>query len=430
VADVLRLAPHTLDAKGEAILASFGLVQGQAGSIYGILSNADMPWPTVKLADGKEVKLDQAAYTHYREVPNRDDRKKVMDAFFGQWKVFEATIGTALYSNLKEDSVYAKVRQYPDAMTASLDANNLPRAVYDALIKSANANLPTLHRYFRLRGKMLGVPEMRYYDIYPPLVSGGRAYPIDEGIKMMVESVAPLGPEYQAAMKKGVADRWMDVYPRPKKLSGAHMAGYAYDVHPYLLINYTDNYESVTTIAHEWGHAMHSYYSNQEPAVRDRQLRDLHRRDRLHDERGFAARLRPQEREERRRAPALPRLRAREPARHVLSPGDVRGIRGAGARAGRQGRAAHRRALHQDLWRDPAPLPRRGAGRAQGRTTSTRPSGPTSRTSTATSTSSSTRPRSPPARSSPRRSSPASPARASGTSSSSRRADRTTRTSW
>jgi oligoendopeptidase F len=262
VADVLRLAPHTLDAKGEAILASFGLVQGQAGSIYGILSNADMPWPTVKLADGKEVKLDQAAYTHYREVPNRDDRKKVMDAFFGQWKVFEATIGTALYSNLKEDSVYAKVRNYPDAMTASLDANNLPRAVYDALIKSANANLPTLHRYFKLRGKMLGVPEMRYYDIYPPLVSGGRTYPIDEGIRMMVESVAPLGPEYQAAMKKGVADRWMDVYPRPKKMSGAHMAGYGFDVHPYLLINYTDNYESVTTIAHEWGHAMHSYYSN------------------------------------------------------------------------------------------------------------------------------------------------------------------------
>jgi oligoendopeptidase F len=109
---------------------------------------------------------------------------------------------------------------------------------------------------------MLGVPEMRYYDIYPPLVGGGRTYPIDEGIRMMLESAAPLGPEYVAAMKKGVADRWMDVYPRPKKLSGAHMAGYAYDVHPYVLINYTDNYESVTTIAHEWGHAMHSYLSN------------------------------------------------------------------------------------------------------------------------------------------------------------------------
>src|SRR4029453_13334317 len=105
-------------------------------------------------------KLDQSAYTHYREAPNRDDRKLVMDSFFGQWKGFEGTIGTALYSQLKEDSVYAKVRKYPDSMTAALDANNLPRSVYDALIKSANANLPTLHRYFRLRAKMLGVSEM------------------------------------------------------------------------------------------------------------------------------------------------------------------------------------------------------------------------------------------------------------------------------
>jgi len=262
VNDILRTAPHTLDDKGESLLATFGLTQGQAGSIYRIMANSDMPWPTIKLADGKEVKLDQSAYGKYREVANRDDRKKVMDAFFGKFKEFESTLGTTYYSSLKEDSVYAKVRKYPDSMTRSLDANNLPRAVYDALIKSANANLPTLHCYFRLRAKMLGVSEMRYYDIYPPLIPGGREYPIDEGIRMMVESVAPLGPEYVAAMKKGLADRWMDVYPRPKKLSGAHMAGDAYDVHPYLLINYNDNYESVSTIAHEWGHAMHTYFSN------------------------------------------------------------------------------------------------------------------------------------------------------------------------
>jgi oligoendopeptidase F len=262
VNDILRTAPHTLDDKGESLLAAFGLTQGQAGSIYRIMANSDMPWPTVKLADGKEVKLDQSAYTKYREAANRDDRKKVMDAFFGKFKEFESTLGTTYYSSLKEDSVYAKVRKYPDSMTRSLDANNLPRGVYDALIRSANANLPTLHRYFRLRARMLGVSEMRYYDIYPPLIPGGREYPIDEGVRMMVESVAPLGPEYVAAMKKGLADRWMDVYPRPKKLSGAHMAGDAYDVHPYLLINYNNNYESVSTIAHEWGHAMHSYFSN------------------------------------------------------------------------------------------------------------------------------------------------------------------------
>ena len=262
VDDILRTAAHTLDAKGEAIVAAFGLTAGSTGSTYRILANADMPWPTVKLSTGVEVKLDQAAYTEHREAPNRDDRKKVFDAFFGRWKEFEGTFGTTYYGSLKEDTVYAKVRKYPDSLSRSLDANHLPRAVYDALIKSSNENLPTLHRYFRLRAKMLGVAEMRYYDIYPPLVPGGREYPIDDGIRMMLESVKPLGDAYVAAMKKGVESRWMDVYPRPRKLSGAHMAGDAYDVHPFLLINYTNNYESVTTIAHEWGHAMHSYLSN------------------------------------------------------------------------------------------------------------------------------------------------------------------------
>ena len=259
---ILRTAPHTLDTAGESIVASFQLAARQSGSIYGIFANADMPWPTVKLSDGTEARLDQSAYTKYREAANRDDRKKVMDAFFGQWKQFERTLGVAFYGNLKEDTVYTRVRKYPDSLTRALDANRVPRAVYDQLIRSTNEHLPTLHRYFRLRAKMLGVEEMRYYDIYPPLVASGRKYPIDEGVQMMLESVKPLGGEYVAAMRKGIEGRWMDVHPRPRKQSGAHMAGGAYDVHPYVLLNHNDNYESVTTLAHEWGHAMHSYFSN------------------------------------------------------------------------------------------------------------------------------------------------------------------------
>jgi oligoendopeptidase F len=260
--DILRAAPHTLDTAGEAIVASFALAARQSGSVYNILANADMPWPTVKLSDGTEAKLDQAGYSKYREAANRDDRKKVMDAFFGKFKEFERTIGVAFYGNLKEDTVYTKVRKYPDSLSRALDRNKVPPAVYEALIKSTNANLATLHRYFRLRAKMLGVTEMRYYDIYPPLVSGGRQYSIDEGVQMMLAAVRPLGEDYVVAMKRGVESRWMDVYPRPRKLSGAHMAGSAYDVHPYLLINYNGNYGSVSTITHEWGHAMHSYFSN------------------------------------------------------------------------------------------------------------------------------------------------------------------------
>jgi oligoendopeptidase F len=260
--DVLRRAPHTLDTKGEAIVATFGLSAGAGGSAYQILSNADMPWPTIKLASGKEVKLDQSAYSSERESANRDDRKKVMDAFFGTWKEFERTTGVTFYSSLKEATVYSKVRNYGDSLERSLDNNRIPKAVYDALIASTNKNLPTLHRYFRLRAKMLGVQDMRYYDIYPPLVSGGRQFSLDEAKRLTLDAVKPLGDEYVAALSKGFESRWMDVYPRPRKQSGAHMAGYAYDVHPYLLLNYTGNYESVTTLAHEWGHAMHSYFAN------------------------------------------------------------------------------------------------------------------------------------------------------------------------
>lgn len=261
---VLRAAPHTLDDSGEQIVATFGLATGAANSTYNILSNAEVPWPTVKLSDGKEVRIDQAAYTHYRELPNRDDRKKVFDAFWGKWKEFERTFGVTLYESFKKDSAYAKVRKYPDSISRALDNNHIPVAVYDTLIAQANANLPTLHRYFRLRAKMLGIAEMRYYDIYPPLVKSELKYPIAEGKRLMLESARALGDAYVAAISKGLADRWMDVYPRPRKQSGAHMAGFAYDVHPYVLMNYTDNYQSVSTLVHEWGHAMHTYLANRE----------------------------------------------------------------------------------------------------------------------------------------------------------------------
>lgn len=259
---VLRLAPHTLDTQGEGIVASFGLATSAAGAVYNILSNAELPWPSVRLSDGTEVKIDQSAYTRYREAANRDDRKKVFDAFWGKWKEFERTFGVTFYENLKKDAVYAKLRKYTDSRALALDRNNVPVAVYDTLIAETNANLPTLHRYFKLRARMLGVKEMRYYDIYPPLVGGDFKFPIDHGKQLMLKSVEPLGAAYVADMAKGLQDRWMDVYPRPRKQSGAHMAGAAYDVHPYLLLNYNDNYDSVSTLTHEWGHAMHSRLSN------------------------------------------------------------------------------------------------------------------------------------------------------------------------
>ena len=258
----LRQAPHTLDDEGEALIARFGLMDNAGSAAYSILTNADIPWPKIKLSTGEEVTLDASAYTKYREVQNRDDRKAVMDAFFTAFKTYERTIGVTLYSQLKQDAVHSKVRKYPDTITRVLDRNNVPVAVLDTLIAQTNANLPTLHRYFRLRAKLLGVPQLHYYDIYPPLVKGDFKIPYAQGRKLVLDAVAPLGKDYVAALTYGLDHRWMDTYPRPRKQSGAHMDGYAYDVHPYVLMNYNDDYESVTTIAHEWGHAMHSYLAN------------------------------------------------------------------------------------------------------------------------------------------------------------------------
>ncbi len=262
VNEILRAAPHTLDAAGESLVATFGLTSGASSSVYRVLSNAEMPWPTVKLSDGKEVKIDQANYEKYREAPNREDRKIVFDAFWGKWKEFERTFGATFSEKMKQDFVQSKVRKYPDSLARALAANNIPVGVYDQLIAQTNANLPTLHRYFKLRARMLGVSDMRYYDIYPPLVESNIEYPLDKGKQLMLDSLAIMGPEYVAVVKKGLEDRWMDAYPRPRKQSGAHMAGSAYDVHPYVLLNYKDNYASVSTLSHEWGHAMHSWHSN------------------------------------------------------------------------------------------------------------------------------------------------------------------------
>ena len=259
---MLRLAPHTLNAEGEALVAKFGLMGDAGGSVYRTLTGADLPWPKFKLASGQEITLDQSAYTKYRESPDRDERKRVMDAFFGAFKTFERSFGVTLYAQLKQSSVYAQVRQYPDSATHALDRNRVPVAVYDTLVAQANANLPTLHRYFKLRGKMLGVKDMAFHDIYPPLVKGDFRFPLALGKQLALEAVAPLGQDYVAVFAKGLNSRWMDTYPRPRKQSGAHMGGYAYDVHPYVLMNYNDDYESVTTLAHEWGHALHSHLSN------------------------------------------------------------------------------------------------------------------------------------------------------------------------
>ena len=263
LARILHAAPHTLDDAGEALVAKFSHMSGAGQAVHGMLTDADMPWPRFKLASGEEITLDQTAYFRHRESADRSERQRVMDTFFGVFKTFERSMGVMLYSQLKQDADYSAVRHYPDSITRILDEERLPVAVVDTLIAQANAHLPTLHRYCRLRAKILGVADMAYHDLFSPLVKGDFKYPIALGRRLVLEAATPLGRPYVQAFEAGLNSRWMDTFPRPRKQSGAHMAGHAYDVHPYVLMNYSDDYESVTTLAHEWGHAMHSVLANE-----------------------------------------------------------------------------------------------------------------------------------------------------------------------
>jgi oligoendopeptidase F len=196
-------------------------------------------------------------------VPNRGDREKVMSSFFGSLGAFRATFGSTLNGEVQSDVFYAKARNYKNALERALDAANIPTTVYTRLIDGVNRGLPTFHRYLNLRKKMMGVSELHYYDLYAPLVASvDLTYTVDEAEKQVLEALKPLGPDYAAAANRAFNERWIDMYPTPGKRSGAYSNGGAYDVHPYMLINYNSKYADVSTIAHELGHTMQSYLSN------------------------------------------------------------------------------------------------------------------------------------------------------------------------
>ena len=262
VRDVLRTAQHTLSASEEALLASAGTPLSGPSDIRDQLAASDIPRPTVKLSDGREIRLDDQGYTLARGALNRNDRKLVFDKFWGSYKAFENSLGTALGAKVNGDKFFAKARKYDSALQAALDGSNLPEGVYRTLIAETNRGLPVLHRYFELRRRMLGLPDMGYWDIYPPLVKSDRSYSLAEMRQLTIEAVKPLGPEYGRLFAEASSKRWMDPFPRPGKASGAYMSPGAYEVHPYLLMNLSDKYDGLSTYAHEWGHAMHTLLAN------------------------------------------------------------------------------------------------------------------------------------------------------------------------
>ena len=261
--DILRTASHTLSPAEEKLLASAGSPLAGPQDIRDQLTSSDIPRPTVKLSDGKGVRLDDQGYTLARGVPNRADRKMVFDKFWASYKAFENSLGASLAAKVKGDMFGAKARHYDSALQGALDGNNLPEAVYRSLIAGANQGLPVLHRYFALRQRMLGLPDMGYWDIYPPLVKSDRSYTLAEMRQLTIDAIKPLGPDYVRLFTASSAKPWADPFPRQGKASGAYMQPAAsYDVHPYLLLNLSDKYDGVSQYAHEWEHAMHTLLAN------------------------------------------------------------------------------------------------------------------------------------------------------------------------
>ncbi len=258
---MLRLAEHTLGAAEEALLAGAADPLGQAQEIYSLLTNAELPWPRISI-DGKEVLLDQETYVKYRSNADPAVRKQVFEAFWPVFKAYTRTLGAIYLANLKGTAFEARVRHYQNSVSMALSSQNTPEAVYRTLVAEANAGLPALHRYLNLRKKTLGIKEAGYPDMYVALAPPPRRYTLAEAEALTLDAVKPLGSEYGELLRGGFGGSWMHAVAQRGKRSGAYMNGLAYDVHPYLLMSFNDDYSSVTTLAHEWGHAMHSVYSN------------------------------------------------------------------------------------------------------------------------------------------------------------------------
>ena len=263
IEDIQRLRDHTLSAEEEKILASFGITAETPSNVYGIFNNAEMPYVEVTLDNNEQVKLTPASYTRYRSTENRNDRKIIFENFFNNYGNFKNTLGANYAGKIQNDFTFAKNKKFNSALEYALSNFNIPTSVYENLINQIHKSLPTLQRLLSLKKKMLGLDTLHYYDLYAPLVKRlDKNYTIEEGQKLILSGLNPLGEDYLKTLNTAFTNRWIDYYPTTGKRSGAYMNGYAYDVHPFVLTNWNDDYESLTTLAHELGHTMHSYYSN------------------------------------------------------------------------------------------------------------------------------------------------------------------------
>lgn len=259
--EILRQKAHILKKSDEELLAAVSELSGCPENVFRTLSDSEFSFGKVTNDRGKKVELTHGSYTKLVRSKKRDVRKEAYEAMYGVYKQYRNTLATTYNYSVKQDVIYSKLRKYPSARAAALAGGNIPESVYDNLLSSVNAHLPALHRYMKLRKKLLGLKDLKMYDIYTPLLPAAeKKIAIEDGKKLALKALAPLGKQYTEDLKKGYAARWMDVYETNGKRSGAYSFG-SYSSMPYMLLNYHDSLEDVFTLIHESGHSMHSYYT-------------------------------------------------------------------------------------------------------------------------------------------------------------------------
>jgi oligoendopeptidase F len=259
--EINRQRPHVLSAEEEALLAQAAEVMQSSSSTFSMLNNADLTFPTIIDENGEEVEVTHGRFIRFLESTDRRVRRDAFKAVYDTYEKYKNTFASTLAGTVKKDNFFARVRRYKSAREAALSSNNIPESVYDNLIETVHEHLPLLHRYVRLRKKVLGLDELHMYDLYTPLVQDVKMeVTYEEAKEYMLKALAPLGEEYISIVKEGLENRWVDVRENKGKRSGAYSSG-AYGTHPYILLNWQDNVNNLFTLVHEFGHSVHSYYT-------------------------------------------------------------------------------------------------------------------------------------------------------------------------
>ncbi|MFC4184259.1 oligoendopeptidase F [Saccharococcus thermophilus] len=259
--EINRQRPHVLSAEEEALLAQAAEVMQSSASTFSMLNNADLTFPTIIDENGEEVEVTHGRFIRFLESTDRRVRRDAFKAVYDTYEKYKNTFASTLAGTVKKDNFFARVRRYKSAREAALSSNNIPESVYDNLIETVHEHLPLLHRYVRLRKKVLGLDELHMYDLYTPLVQDVKMeVTYEEAKEYMLKALTPLGEEYLSIVKEGLENRWVDVRENKGKRSGAYSSG-AYGTHPYILLNWQDNVNNLFTLVHEFGHSVHSYYT-------------------------------------------------------------------------------------------------------------------------------------------------------------------------